>query len=188
MTGSWWCRTCCRATSSAATGRRWTRRWPDAAVTTRAPWTRSRSTSRASSSARTSGRTRPGVRPLSFHPTLGEHGGPPARRRRRTALARPGALQGGGRPRDRPAPGPPVLAHRRDRHADGVDPLRRLHPRQWRHGLSPRQPPARAARVRQYLHGDRQRPTRIRWPGRSSRASSRCSSRSRPARSPSTTA
>ena len=85
----------------------------------------------------------PDVRPLTFHSADRRDGGPPARRRRRPALARPGALQGAGRPRDRPAPGPALLAHRRDRHHHGVDPFRRVDARKRRHGLPPREPPAR---------------------------------------------
>ena len=61
-----------------------------------------------------------------------------ARRRRRAAVARPGAVQGGRRTRDRPAPGPPVLADPRDRHRHRVDPVPGLDARERRDGLPPR--------------------------------------------------
>ena len=122
-----------------------------------------------------------------FHPVARRDGGPTARRRRRAALARPGALQGGGRARDRSAPGPALLADRRDRHDHRVDPLRRLDARERRHGL-----PARAATASVCASSWTSSPAtagrRTRWPGASSRGSSRCSSRCPPARWPSTTA
>ena len=70
-----------------------------------APRTRSRSTS-----ASTCGRTIPTIRPLTFHPALGQAAAELLGVERRPAVARPGAVQGGRRTRDRSAPGPPVLA------------------------------------------------------------------------------
>jgi hypothetical protein len=53
------------------------------------------------------------VRGLTFHPLITGTADPD--------LARPGALQGGRWAGDRPAPGPTLLAHRRDGHHYGVD-------------------------------------------------------------------
>ena len=72
----------------------------------------------------------PDVRPLTFHPRLGEAAATLLRVDSGAALARPSALQGGARPRDRPAPGPPLLADPRARHGHRVGAVRRV--RRWR--------------------------------------------------------
>ncbi len=91
-------------------------------------------------------------------------GGPAARRRRRAALARPGALQGAGRARDRPAPGPAVLADRRDRHDHRVDPLRRLDARRAAPWATCRA--ATGSALREFVNiFTRAATVRTRWPG-----------------------
>ncbi len=98
-----------------------------------------------------------------------------ARGRRDPPLARPGALQGGGRPRDRRAPGPPLLADRRDCLGHSVDPARRFDARIGCDGLRARQPPHRHAQVRQHLlRRTGGHPCRPRDRAASSRCSSRC--------------
>ena len=111
---------------------------------TRARSTRRRCTSSRSSSASTSGRTSRTSAALTFHPARRRS----SRRRSlgasaRAAVARPGALQGGRRPRDRSAPGSAVLADRRARHGHRLDPARsrstrRLGLHGLRAGLAPR--------------------------------------------------
>ena len=126
----------------------------------------------------------PDVRPLTFHPRLGQAAAELLGVDADPGLARPGPVQEGRRPPDRRPPGPRLLADQGDRIGHRVDPVRGLDDRVGGDGLPPGQPPDRAAQVRQHLRG---RARRTSSPTPRSPASSRCSSRSRRARWPSTT-
>ena len=93
----------------------------------------------------------PGVAPLTFHPRLGQAAAellrvPAIRLWHDQALYK----QPGGRRDGRP-PGPPLLAHRRDRVGDRVGPLRGVDAGLRGDGLPPGEPCDRPAQVRQHL-------------------------------------
>ena len=126
----------------------------------------------------------PEVAPADVPPAARASRGRAARRRRGPAVARPGAVQAGRRPRDRPAPGPSVLADQGDGVGHGVDPVRRVDDRVRRDGV-PAGLAHRSGCASSSTSSSASRTTSSATPR--SRASSRSSSRSRRDRSRSTT-
>ena len=175
-----------RRRAGAGSGRRSTRRSPGAAGTTRGRWPRSRATSRASSSARTCGRTAPSVRPLTFHPLIAETA---------ARLLGVGAVrlwhdqalykEPGGRETD-PHQDQPYWPIVETNTITAWIPFDGSTLESGAMGYLPGSHRLGRARVRQHLH--RRRGEDPLAPGASWPGSSRCSSRCRPGRSPSTTA
>ena len=79
----------------------------------------------------------PAIRPLTFHPRIGQAAAELLGVDARAAVARPGAVQGSRRPRDRRAPGPAVLADRRDRRRSPRGSRSTVDARERRDGLPP---------------------------------------------------